>query len=606
MSPNTNPQSYGRYKVLEVLGEGAMGRVFLSEDPILKRQVAVKVISTDRHLDPVVLNEYLGRFTVEAQSCAKLNHQSIVSIYDAGEEDGVPWIAFEYVKGEHLDKLIERQKQLPFQQIIAIASDIARALRHAHSMNIVHRDVKPANILIDENTKIAKLADFGVVKSPFTTITQTGASVGSPGYMSPEQIDGTDIDCRSDIFSFGIVLYEMITGARPFLRNNVPATFFATVNCDYTPVKKLNEKAPDKLVDIVERCLVAKKSGRIKNADELCTLIAACAEDTNRKSKLQSIKAAEGVITGKVENAYVLTQQKVKSGLTAAAPLYERIYDKFHSFYDDKAPPVIKKYVQKTGGLFKGRNSKSQTMTVIAAVSGVIAVAVTIILIGAVRGKNEDTYRLQKAARELGYTFTNSKALIDSCRAQIERGDFYRANDLADILILSKENAVQGRLFKAMAAMAAGKYNDSFEWFAELHKISGGKNAIRREHPFFIAYVEQRIDREMPTVVVDLCAEALFLNETPQIKSWVRSEHYWQRWNAARIQRKAGEKVDLVELYILDLEHSASTSTKIRAAEKLGEFGDKRAVPALLDARDNKGPASHKARTVLREKFNVR
>ncbi|MDR2728359.1 MAG: serine/threonine protein kinase, partial [Chitinispirillales bacterium] len=233
LSLNTKPQSYGRYKVLELLGEGAMGRVFLSEDPILKRRVAVKVISTDRHLDPVVLNEYLGRFAIEAQACAKLNHQSIVSIYDAGEENGVPWIAFEYVNGERLDKLIARQKQLPFQQVASIAGDIAQALHHAHSMNIVHRDVKPANILIDDNTKIAKLADFGVVKSPFTTLTQDGTSVGSPGYMSPEQIDGTDVDNRSDIFSFGIMLYEMLTGAHPFLRDTVQATFFATVNSNY-------------------------------------------------------------------------------------------------------------------------------------------------------------------------------------------------------------------------------------------------------------------------------------------------------------------------------------------------------------------------------------
>ena len=583
-----------------------MGRVFLSEDPILKRQVAVKVIPTDRQLSAAVLSEYLGRFTIEAQSCARLNHQSIVSIYDAGEEDGVPWVAFEYVKGEQLDKLIAREKQLPSQQIIAIASDIAQALYHAHSMNIVHRDVKPANILIDENTKIAKLADFGVVKSPFTAITQSGTSVGSPGYMSPEQIDGTDIDGRSDIFSFGIVLYEMLTGAHPFVRDTVQATFLATAGCNYPPVKKLNENAPDKLVNIVERCLVPDRNGRIKNAETLCALLAESVEDASRKAKLQSIKAAEGVITAKLEDAYVLTRQEIKKGWAAAVPIYKQKYGELRRFCNDKALPAVNKIFHKVYAPLASRYSKSQIMAAAAAASGAAALVVIILLIGAVRGKNDNANEFQKAARDLGYTVTNINALVDSCRAQIDRGDLSGANDLADILILNKQSAVQGRLLKAMAALSADRYDEAFEWFTELHKISGGKSAIRKEHPFFISYIERRIDREMPMVVVDLCAEGLFLNETPEIKAWVRSEHYWQRWNAARIQKKAGDKVDLVELYILDLEHSASTSTKIRAAERLGEIGDKRAVPALLDARDNKGPASQAARKVLRERFNVR
>ncbi|MCL2689366.1 MAG: protein kinase [Chitinispirillia bacterium] len=606
MSLNVNPKSYGRYQVLELLGEGAMGRVFLSEDPILKRKVAVKIIPTDRQLAPVVLEEYLGRFALEAQSCARLNHQSIVSIYDAGNENGTPWIAFEYVKGEHLDALLAGKKQLPPNQTIAVASDIAQALHHAHSMNIVHRDIKPANILIDENTKIAKLADFGVVKSPLTSITQSGISVGSPGYMSPEQIDGTDIDGRSDLFSFGIVLYEMLTGAHPFLRDTVQATFFATVKCNYKPVRELNEKASDKLVHIVEKCLVADKNKRIKNAEELCTLIAGCVEDKSRKTKLQSIKTTESPLTGKIENAYALTQQKVKKGLASAVPLYKRTYHNILRFFNDKVLPALSSTFHKFYDPLESRYSKSQIITAAAAALGVTAIAVTTLLIVTVRDKNDDMRRVQKAARSLGYTVTNNNALIDSCRAQIIRGDLDRANDLADILILSKRNEVQGRLLKAMAAMVSGRYGEAHEWLMELQKISGGANAIRREHPFFVNYIEKRIDREMPVAVVNMCAEGLFLNETPEIRVWVKSDHYWQRWNAARILKKAGHRVDLVELYILDLEHSASSNTKIRAAERLGEIGDRRAIPALIDARDGRGPASLAARKSLRENFNVR
>ncbi|MDR2729074.1 MAG: hypothetical protein LBB56_08060, partial [Chitinispirillales bacterium] len=373
-----------------------------------------------------------------------------------------------------------------------------------------------------------------------------------------------------------------------------------------TPVKKLNEKAPDTLVHIVEKCLAADRNRRIKNSRELCALLAGCVEDTSRKAKLQSIKETQGVITAKLQDACALTEQKIKKIWAVAEPVYKRTLEKFSSLCNDKALPAINKTFYKVYNTLTARYSKSQIMTAIAAASGLTALIVIILLIGAVRGKNDDNHRLYKAARSLGYTVKSSSALADSCRALINRGDLYSANNLADVLILSKQSAVQGRLFKGMTALSSDKYNEALSWFTELQKIGGGTSAIRKERPFFISYIEKRIDREMPVVLVDLCAEALFLNEAPQIKAFVKSDHYWQRWNAARILKKAGDKVDLVELYILDLEHAVSHRTKINAAEKLGELGDKRAVPALLDARDSRGAVSHTARTVLREKFNVR
>ncbi|MDR0307690.1 MAG: protein kinase [Chitinispirillales bacterium] len=598
--------SYGRYKVLELLGEGAMGRVYLSEDPILKRQVAVKVISTDRHLDPAVLKEYLERFSIEAQACAKLNHQTIVSIYDAGEENGVPWIAFEYVNGERLDRLIAQKKPLSFEKVASIAGDISQAMHHAHSMNIVHRDIKPANILIDSNTQIAKLADFGVVKSPFTTLTQSGTSMGSPGYMSPEQIDGTDVDCRSDIFSFGITLYEMITGTHPFLRDSVQTTFFATVNCNYTPVKKLREDTPEKLVRILERCLVANRNGRVKTSQEVCALLAGCIEDATRKTKLKSIKNAEGFITAWFQNFRFLICKKTREGWTVLLPFYRSKSIELRRFYNDKILPTAKDAFYKVYNQLSNRFSKTQITAGLAGITGLFALVVVIMLFSTAKNKNSSQANFQKAALAHGYAVTNNNALIDSCKNQILRGDFGKANNLADILTLSKKHAVYGQLFRTMTALSVDKFEEAYDRLWELKRLGGANNIIRKEHPFLIQYLEPRIYRKLPDDMVDIYASKFYLNENSQIKAWTASEHYWQRWNAARILKKAGERVDVVPLYILDLHHSGSNETKINAAKKLGELRDKRAIPELLEVRDGRGAVSSTARMVLREKFNVK
>jgi hypothetical protein len=212
-----------------------------------------------------------------------------------------------------------------------------------------------------------------------------------------------------------------------------------------------------------------------------------------------------------------------------------------------------------------------------------------------------------RAALEKGYVIKNDKQLIDTCRAYIEKCDYWQASEIADILIESKrkDHALYGRLYKAMAALCADRFNDAFDLFAEVRKLDGGESAIRREHPFFTRYLEAWIERELPESLVNLCGQGLYLYDNSQIKTWTKNEHYWVRWNAVYIIQRGSEKVDLVPIYILDLDHSASARTKVRAAERLGDLGDRRAVPALIAARDGKGPAASTARRVLREKFNV-
>ncbi|MDR2578174.1 MAG: protein kinase [Chitinispirillales bacterium] len=603
-------ETYGRYKVLELLGEGAMGRVYLSEDPILGRQVAVKVISTDRNLDPIVLNEYLERFKVEAQACARLNHPSIVSIYDAGEEGGVPWIAFEYVSGERLDKLIARQRQLPFDRIAQIAGDIAAAMLHAHGMNIVHRDIKPANILIDDRSQVAKLCDFGVVKSPFTTITKDGTAVGSPGYMSPEQIDNLEVDARSDIFSFGIALYEMLTGTHPFLRDTVQATFFATINCSFTPVEKLREDTPEKLVRIVEKSLVADRNLRIINAEELCLMIAGCMDDEPRRTKLLRATAdARRGIGARVKMVYAVALRGVRACWKKIQPFCGRVSAPAVKIYREKGFPFASDVFNRVYGAIKKRFTKSQITIGITAAISLIAVIVMIMLFVTVGEKSGDKNMLIRAAREKGYTVKSGKQLVDIGRGYVDKCDRHGADGVAGILAGSKNKTyvLYGRLFEAMTALCGGRYNDAAALFTEVGKLDGWENAVRREHPFFIHYLGNRMERELPESLTDLYARHLRMHDNQQMKAWTGDRHYWVRWNAVRILQRSGATVDLVPVLILDLDHAGSARTRIRAAERLGDTGDRRAIPALTAARDNRNhPASSTARRVLSEKFNVR
>ncbi|MDR2591940.1 MAG: serine/threonine protein kinase [Chitinispirillales bacterium] len=599
--------TFGRYRVLGLLGEGAMGRVYLSEDPILKRRVAVKVIPTDRDLEPAVRREFLERFAVEAQACAMLNHPSIVSIYDAGEEGGTPWIAFEYVSGEHLDKLLAQKTPLPFDRILRIAGDIAAAMRHAHGMGIVHRDIKPANILIDEASGIAKLADFGVVKSPHAAITQSGTAVGSPGYMSPEQIDDLKVDARSDIFSFGVVLYEMLTGVHPFLRDTVQATFYATLSCHYKPIRELRADAPENLVKFVEMSLVADRNMRIINADELCSMIAECLNDDETKTRMLRIGGPNRGVAKQLKFVLAKALRKVVSLKKALPPAAGRAVDAVGDMHKKSIRPFVKNIVNTFYGPLEKRFSKKQLTIALISATSLMAAVVLILLFASVNSKINDRNNLVRVAQERGYTVQNGKQLINVCREYIDKCDYFNASELAGILTTGKGKnyVLSGSLFNAMAALCADRFNDAATLFAKVQELKGGEAAIRKEHPFYIRYLEAWIERELPDSLITLCATRLYLHDNNQVKTWLESPHYWVRWNAVYIQQKGGRKVDLVPIYILDLDHSASARTKIRAAEKLGELGDRRAVPALTAARDGRNPASSTARRILREKFNV-
>lgn len=278
---STIPRTIGRYQIVKLLGSGAMGKVYLAQDPTLSRKVALKVVALDPAMETKVRDAYLVRFSAEAKSLARLDHPCIVQIFDAGEEQNNPWISFQLVDGESLETVLSRRGKLSVRRALLFAIDIASALYHAHRRNIIHRDVKPANILIESKTGLAKLTDFGIAQASWSKSVEDGSMVGSPGYMSPEQIDGKEVDRKSDIFSLGIVLYQMLSGEQPFLRDSLLATIDSTCRGDYIPLQTLVPDLPKAIDAVVRQCLYADPEMRLGSAVELVAILERLVPDEN-------------------------------------------------------------------------------------------------------------------------------------------------------------------------------------------------------------------------------------------------------------------------------------------------------------------------------------
>jgi len=254
----------GKYQIKAELGSGAMGVVYKAEDPRLGRPVALKTMSANVAGNP----ELLKRFYREAQSAGQLRHPNIVTIYDIDEADGIPFIAMEFLEGEDLDKIITARKELPVVKKLDILLQTCRGLHHAHQHGIVHRDVKPANIFLLTDGMV-KIVDFGIARIGATSMTRTGMVLGTVMYMSPEQIRGQTVDARSDIFSIGIILYELLTYQSPFAGRDVPGILFKILNESPSPITDLVPNCPAELEKIILRALDKDRENRYQSAEDM-------------------------------------------------------------------------------------------------------------------------------------------------------------------------------------------------------------------------------------------------------------------------------------------------------------------------------------------------
>ena len=256
----------GRYKIVGEIGQGAMGTVYKAVDPIIDRTVAIKTINLN--LSKQELEEYQARFSQEIKAAGRLNHPNIVTVYDVGKTEQVAYMAMEFLEGAELKDIINSGKLLSVPEVVDIVAQVADGLWFAHQQDIVHRDVKPSNIMVLKGG-IAKITDFGIARLPNSAVkTMTGLILGSPRYMSPEQVIGKSLDTRTDIFSLGVVLYEALTGEAPFDGDNVNAIMYATVNAAPPPPSSRNRLVPAMLDLIVAKAMAKVVDDRYQSIKE--------------------------------------------------------------------------------------------------------------------------------------------------------------------------------------------------------------------------------------------------------------------------------------------------------------------------------------------------
>jgi serine/threonine-protein kinase len=257
---------YGRYEIRDEIGRGSMGVVYRAHDPHIDRIIALKVLRHDR----IVSEEFVQRFLKEAKAIGRLSHPSIVTVYDVGQDQGNLYIAMEFLEGISLDKIIEK-KRLNIEEIIDLGVQVAEALNYAHQQGVIHRDIKPANIVLTPDSRV-RITDFGIarIEDPESTRqTQAGDILGTPSYMSPEQVQGQEVDGRSDLYSLGVILYELLTGKRPFVGDTMTATFLAITRDIPAVPSKIDPSVPQPLSDILMKCLRRQPGERFQTGSEI-------------------------------------------------------------------------------------------------------------------------------------------------------------------------------------------------------------------------------------------------------------------------------------------------------------------------------------------------
>lgn len=268
----------GRYQIEKELGKGAMGVVYLGRDPKINRDVAIKTMALAQEFDEDELVEVKERFFREAESAGRLNHANIVAIYDAGEDHDLAYIAMELLKGYDLDRHIKKGDLLPIGEVLQIVSDCGIALDYAHSQKVVHRDIKPSNLMYDPETKIAKITDFGIARITDSSKTRTGTVLGTPNYMSPEQCMGKKVDGRADLFSLGVVLYQLVSGELPFQGDSMATLMYSIVNDPPIDIKKVKPDINPALRKVIHNAIGKRPEKRYQTGKKMAAHLKVCME----------------------------------------------------------------------------------------------------------------------------------------------------------------------------------------------------------------------------------------------------------------------------------------------------------------------------------------
>ena len=400
----------GRYELIEKIGEGGMAVVYKGKDRLLNRYVAIKILRPEFTKDEA----FIENFKKESQAAAGLTHPNIVSVYDVGKEGNIHFIVMELVEGKTLSRIIEEKGRMDYKEAIKITRQVASALSLAHRNHIIHRDVKPHNILIT-NTGVAKLADFGIAKavSDSTLIGGNNKVMGSVHYLSPEQARGSYVDERTDIYSLGIVLYEMLTGKVPFDGDNPVSIALMHINDPITPPSQLVSGIPPQLEKIVMKATDKYQSNRYKSADEVI-------EDLDNIDFITKVMG---------DTAYAVPK----------TPLEEELEKELVSHYNQS---------ERKGTGEKEKNKKSGRKTwIVILVAAVLVLGAGIFAFGSMMGwfgGNDEEIEVPELA---GYTFEEAKEELEALGLQIEEGEHVYSPDQEEGKITS-QSPVGGTMVK--------------------------------------------------------------------------------------------------------------------------------------------------------------
>lgn len=279
----------GRYVLESILGQGAMGVVYKALDPEIGRRVAIKTIRLDLADTSFEEKELRERFFNEARSAGTMSHPNIVTVYDVGYESHIAFIAMEYIEGNDLKEYMTIKKDIPFKEMFRVVYSVAKGLDYSSSKGIIHRDIKPANILLTDDGNV-KISDFGIAKLPTSTVTQSGMLMGTPAYVSPEQVMGTSLDVRSDLYSLGVIFYELVTGKRPFVGDPTTVIFQVVQSPPPEPKFKL-EGVPRDLKSVILKILAKKPEERYQSGEEFIEAI----------KSLKGIRKSDIDVSSKIE-----------------------------------------------------------------------------------------------------------------------------------------------------------------------------------------------------------------------------------------------------------------------------------------------------------------
>jgi eukaryotic-like serine/threonine-protein kinase len=271
------PTTLGRYEIIELIGHGAAGNVYLGRDPKINRIVAIKAIEPSIEFDAADSEQASRRFLREAEAAGRLNHPNIVTIYDVGEADGFAYIAMEYLRGRRLSELALPETLLPVKNVLDLLSRAADALHYAHAQNVIHRDIKPANIMYDAVSDGLKITDFGIARLGDVVRTRTGIVLGTPAFMSPEQLEGKNVNGHTDLFSLGVTLYQLLTGHLPFRGVSMTKLMFAIANDPHEPVTAIRPDLPEVLNPIIDRALAKDPVARFETGADMAAALRTCA-----------------------------------------------------------------------------------------------------------------------------------------------------------------------------------------------------------------------------------------------------------------------------------------------------------------------------------------